>query len=193
MVKEAAKEDKFQQMSAIVAARVTVRLLWSLPYGGHNAISTGRNSYPATFSHLKEHLTRMNYKIEEVEGIGPTYGKKLSDAGVATTGALLTAGATRGARKKLAETTGISDKLILEWCNLADLMRVKGIGKQYAELLEAAGVDTIKELRKRKAGNTAAKMKEVNAVKKLARTSPSESMVARWIEAAKAMEPSIKY
>ena len=68
----------------------------------------------------------MNYKIEEVEGIGPSYGKKLNKAGVATTGALLKAGATRGARKKLAEATGISDKRILEWCNLADLMRVNG-------------------------------------------------------------------
>lgn len=135
----------------------------------------------------------MNYKIEEVEGIGPTYGKKLAAAGVATTGALLKAGATRAARGKLAEATGISDKLILEWCNLADLMRVNGIGKQFAELLEAAGVDTIKELRKRNAANVAAKMKEVNDAKKLARSTPSESMVARWIEAAKGMEPSIKY
>jgi len=135
----------------------------------------------------------MNYKIEEVEGIGPKYGKKLAAAGVGTTGALLKAGATRGARKKLAESTGISDKLILEWCNLADLMRVSGIGKQFAELLEAAGVDTIKELRKRNAANVAAKMKEVNAKKKLARSTPSESMVARWVAAAKGMEPSIKY
>ena len=135
----------------------------------------------------------MNYKIEEVEGIGPSYGKKLNAAGVATTGALLKAGATRGARKKLAEATGISDKRILEWCNLADLMRVNGIGKQFAELLEAAGVDTIKELRKRNAANVAAKMKEVNDKKKLARSTPSESMVGRWIEAAKGLEPSIKY
>ena len=135
----------------------------------------------------------MNYKIEEVEGIGPSYGKKLNKAGVATTGALLKAGATRGARKKLAEATGISDKRILEWCNLADLMRVNGIGKQFAELLEAAGVDTIKELRKRNAANVAAKMKEVNDKKKLARSTPSESMVSRWIAAAKGMEPSIKY
>jgi len=135
----------------------------------------------------------MNYKIEEVEGIGPKYGKKLAEAGVATTGALLKAGATRKGRSTLAESTGISDKLILEWCNLADLMRVSGIGKQFAELLEAAGVDTIKELRKRNAANVAAKMKEVNDAKKLARSTPSESMVARWVEAAKGMEPAIKY
>lgn len=135
----------------------------------------------------------MNYKIEEVEGIGPTYGKKLAAAGVGTTGALLKAGGTKAARGKLAAATGISEKLILEWCNLADLMRVNGIGKQFAELLEAAGVDTIKELRKRNAANVAAKMKEVNDAKKLARSTPSESMVARWIDAAKSMEPSIKY
>ena len=135
----------------------------------------------------------MNYKIEEVEGIGPSYGKKLVAAGVKTTGGLLKAGATRAGRGKLADATGISEKRILEWCNLADLMRVSGIGKQFAELLEAAGVDTIKELRGRNAANVAAKMKEVNDAKKLARSTPSESMVARWIAAAKGMEPAIKY
>ena len=135
----------------------------------------------------------MTYKIEEIEGIGPVYGAKLSAAGVKTTADLLREGAKPSGRKKLEAATGVSGKLILEWCNHADLMRLKGVGKQFAELLEAAGVDTIKELRKRKADNLAAKMKEVNAEKKLARVSPSEKSIARWIEEAKTTEPAISY
>ena len=135
----------------------------------------------------------MTYKIEEIEGIGPAYGAKLSEAGVKTTADLLREGAKPSGRKKLEAATGISGKMILEWCNHADLMRLKGVGKQFAELLEAAGVDTIKELRKRKADNLAAKMKEVNTAKKLARVSPSEKSIARWIEEAKTTEPAISY
>ncbi len=106
---------------------------------------------------------------------------------------MLKAGGSRKGRKDLAAATGISEKLILEWVNLADLMRVKGIGKQFAELLEASGVDTIKELRKRKASSLAAKMKEVNAAKKLSRTSPAESLIEKWIAQAKETEPAVTY
>ena len=135
----------------------------------------------------------MTYKIEEVEGIGPVYGKKLVAGGIKTTAGLLTAGGSRKGRKDLAASTGISEKLILEWVNLADLMRVKGIGKQFAELLEASGVDTIKELRKRKASSLAPKMKEVNAAKKLSRISPAESLIEKWIAQAKETEPAVTY
>ena len=83
--------------------------------------------------------------------------------------------------------------MILEWTNLADLMRIKGIGKQFSELLEAAGVDTVKELRNRNADNTAAKMAEVNAEKKLTRSVPAASMVANWVAQAKTMDPIIEY
>lgn len=135
----------------------------------------------------------MSYKIEEVEGIGPSYGAKLSAAGVLTTGALLKKAGGSGGRKALAQSTGISERLILTWVNLADLMRIKGIGKQFSELLEAAGVDTVKELQHRNAANLAAKMAEVNAEKKLTRSVPSESMVARWVEQAKQTTPSVTY
>ena len=135
----------------------------------------------------------MNYKIAEIEGIGEVYAGKLAVVGVKTTGALLKSGAKPAGRKKLAADTGIPEKMILKWCNLADLMRIKGIGKQFSELLEAAGVDTVKELRNRKADNLTAKMKEVNEAKKLARTSPALSLVESWVEAAKTIEPVLSY
>ena len=93
----------------------------------------------------------------------------------------------------MADETGISEKLVLEWTNLADLMRIKGIGKQFSELLEADGVQTGKELRNRNAENTAAQMAEVNAEKKLTRSVPAASMVADWVAQAKAMDPIIEY
>ncbi|MAW51504.1 MAG: ferredoxin [Geminicoccus sp.] len=135
----------------------------------------------------------MSYPIEEIEGIGPSYGAKLKTAGISSTNALLKACAKKSGRKKVADETGISEKLVLEWTNLADLMRIKGIGKQFSELLEAAGVDTVKELRNRNAENTAAKMAEVNAEKKLTRSVPAASMVADWVAQAKAMDPIIEY
>ena len=135
----------------------------------------------------------MNYKIEEIEGIGPAYSKKLAAAGVKTTGELLKRGGKPAGRKELESASGISGAQILKWCNLADLMRVSGVGKQYSELLEAAGVDTIKELRNRNASNLAAALKEVNAKKKLSRTSPAESMVQKWVAQAKRLAPAVTY
>ena len=135
----------------------------------------------------------MNYKIAEIEGVGDAYAAKLVAAGVKTTGALLKAGAKPAGRKKLAVDTGIPEKMILKWCNLADLMRISGIGKQFSELLEAAGVDTVKELKNRKPDNLAAKMKEVNDEKKLSRTSPAVSVVEGWVAQAKELPPGISY
>jgi len=135
----------------------------------------------------------MNYKIAEIEGVGDAYAAKLAAAGVKTTGGLLKAGAKPAGRKKLAADSGIPEKMILKWCNLADLMRINGIGKQFSELLEAAGVDTVKELRNRKPDNLAAKMKEVNDEKKLSRTSPALSIVEGWVEQAKKLDPAISY
>ncbi|MHA1554621.1 MAG: DUF4332 domain-containing protein, partial [Alphaproteobacteria bacterium] len=103
-----------------------------------------------------------SYPIEAIEGIGKVYGRKLAQVGIKTTGVLLGRAATPKGRKALAEESGIDDGRILKFANLADLMRVKGVAIQYSELLEAAGVDTVKELRNRRADNLYAKMAEVN-------------------------------
>lgn len=134
-----------------------------------------------------------SYSIETIEGIGPTMGKKLRKAGIKTTGGLLKAGAGKKGRADIAEASGISEDKIRDWCNMADLMRIKGVGEEYSELLEAAGVDTVKELRNRRADNLAAKMVEVNAKKKLVRQVPSEKMVERWVAQAKGLDPVMTY
>jgi len=135
----------------------------------------------------------MALNIEEVEGIGPVYAQKLNAAGIKTDADMLeTAGSPKG-RAELAAKTGISPALILKWAHHVDLMRISGVGPQYAELLEAAGVDTVKELAQRNAANLAAKLAEVNTQKKLSGTSPSASMVTDWIGEAKKLEPKITY
>ncbi|MCB9944407.1 MAG: DUF4332 domain-containing protein [Geminicoccaceae bacterium] len=135
----------------------------------------------------------MSQKIEHIEGIGESYGARLRAAGITTTRALLKACADRKGRKALAGETGLDEGRLLKWANMADLMRIKGIGKQFSELLEAAGVDTVKELRTRNAENLAAKMAEVNEQKKLTRAVPAEKMVAGWVEQAKQLPPAITY
>jgi len=132
-------------------------------------------------------------KIIEIEGIGPVYAEKLATAGIKTVEALLKAGASKKGRDQLVEQTGIEYARILKWTNMADLFRVRGVGEEYSELLEAAGVDTVKELRNRRADNLHAKMVEVNAEKKLVRALPALSMVERWIEHAKELDPVMTY
>lgn len=135
----------------------------------------------------------MSYSIAEIEGIGPAYAKKLQAAGIRTTDAYLERAKDPKGRKALAEETGIDDKRILKWANMADLMRIKGVGEEYSELLEAAGVDTVKELRNRNAENLAQKMREVNETKKLVRQVPAGSAVADWVEQAKSLPPMMSY
>jgi predicted flap endonuclease-1-like 5' DNA nuclease len=135
----------------------------------------------------------MAYKIAEIEGIGRSYGSKLSKAGITTTSDLLKHCGSANGRRQVAATCGLDEKQLLEWANLADLMRIRGIGKQFSELLEAAGVDTVKELRTRRADNLASKMKELNAKKKLTRATPSERQVASWIDQAKSMDGMITH
>jgi predicted flap endonuclease-1-like 5' DNA nuclease len=134
-----------------------------------------------------------SYKIEDIEGIGAKFGTKLLAAGVKTTNDLLKKGGDRKGRKALADATGISGKLILKWANHSDLMRISGVGPEFAELLEGSGVDTIKELRRRNAANLAVKMAEVKEKKKLTRAAPSEKVVTKWIAKAAEMEPKISY
>ena len=135
----------------------------------------------------------MAYKIEEIEGIGSVYAEKLETVGIKTTEELLDRAETKKGREKLAEETGISEKLILKWANHADLFRIKGIAGQFAELLEAAGVDTVKELRHRVPANLYAKLVEVNEARNLCNRVPAESEIARMVDQAKEMEPRMKY
>ncbi|MBS7652184.1 MAG: DUF4332 domain-containing protein [Candidatus Bathyarchaeia archaeon] len=132
-------------------------------------------------------------KIEKIEGIGPVYANKLLEVGIKTTDDLLNAGATRKGRKELSEKTGISEKLILEWVNLADLFRIKGVGEEYSDLLEEAGVDSVVELAKRVPENLYAKIIEVNNEKKLVRRPPTLNQVKNWIEQAKSLPRKVEY
>jgi predicted flap endonuclease-1-like 5' DNA nuclease len=132
-------------------------------------------------------------KLVDIEGVGEAYANKLAAAGIPTQEALLAAGATAKSRKDLAEQTGISEKLVLGWVNRVDLSRVKGIGEEYADLLEAAGVDTVPELAQRKPDNLCQKLAEVNEAKKLVRQLPTEAKVADWVEQAKALPRMVTY
>lgn len=135
----------------------------------------------------------MVYKVEEIEGIGTKYAEHLQAAGIKTTDDLLEACGSRKGRDDMAKQTGFSASQLLKWANLADLMRISGVGEEYSELLEAAGVDTVKELAARNAENLAAKMKEVNETKKLTRAVPAASQVQKWVDQAKAMDPAISH
>ena len=128
-----------------------------------------------------------------VEGIGPKYAEKLKGAGVASTEALLKAGATPKGRKELAEKADISDALILEWVNHVDLFRIKGVAEEYADLLEEAGVDTVVELAQRNPQNLTQKLAEINTAKNLVNRLPSEKMVEDWVAQAKALPRIITY
>jgi hypothetical protein len=135
----------------------------------------------------------MSYKVIDIEGVGEAYAAKLNDAGIETAEEFLEMCKTPAGRKSLGEKTDISSKLILKWANHTDLFRVPGIGPQFAELLEAAGVDTVKELRHRNSEALTAKLEEVNAEKKLTRRVPSVKEVEKMIEAAKELEPKMTY
>jgi predicted flap endonuclease-1-like 5' DNA nuclease len=133
-------------------------------------------------------------KIQDVEGIGPSFADKLSAAGVATTDDLLNRGATSGGRDKLSESTGISERLLLEWVNHADLMRIGGVGSEYADLLEAAGVDSAAELARRNAANLATTFQELDAARpNTVRQVPSEKTIEGWIEQAASLAKIVSH
>ena len=131
--------------------------------------------------------------LEKIEGIGKVHSKKLAQIGIKTTEALLKKGATPKGRKEIEGASGLGHKLILEWVNLADLFRIKGIAEEYSDLLEEAGVDTVVELAKRKADNLYKKVLEVNKKKKLVRRPPSAGMIADWVKQAKKLPRVVKY
>jgi predicted flap endonuclease-1-like 5' DNA nuclease len=134
-----------------------------------------------------------SYNIEEIEGIGPAFAARLRRLGIHTTDDLLKVAATRKGRQELALKSGFSTERILEWVNRADLMRVPGVGSEYSDLLEAGGVDTVKELRRRNAGNLHRALDKVNKRKKLVRRLPTLEEVQAWISAANKMKTIVKY
>lgn len=134
-----------------------------------------------------------NYKIVDIQGVGEVYAEKLIAAGIKDTDALLAKCAKPAGRKALAEETGISPKLILTWTNHVDLYRIQGIGPQFAELLEAAGVDTVKELKHRVPENLQAKLEEINAQKNLTNRVPAVKEVEKMIEQAKELPAAVEY
>lgn len=135
----------------------------------------------------------MSKTITMIEGIGPVYKEKLANAGISTVEALLTKGASKKGRKEIAEASGIGEGVILDWVNMADLFRVNGIASQFAELLKAAGVDTVKELRTRNPENLHKALTETNETKKLTRVVPALSQVEDFINQAKHLEPVVTH
>jgi hypothetical protein len=135
----------------------------------------------------------MSYPITDIEGIAGDVAATLKSAGIRSTGRLLEVARTVKGRKALADKTGFGEKQLLCWANVADRMRVKGISKEYAELLQAAGVDTVKELKYRNPANLAKAMADANKKRKMVRLLPSEKVVCRWIESAQKLPLKITY
>ena len=135
----------------------------------------------------------MNYPLTDIGGIDGEIAMRLRAAGVRSAGGLLAAGFNPKGRRELAEKTGLSEKQILCWANMADKLRVKGIGKEHAELLHAAGVETVRDLKYRNPANLAKAVAAANARRKLVRVLPSEKAVQRWIDNAKKLQMKIKY
>ena len=135
----------------------------------------------------------MAKKIADIEGIGPKYAAKLQKSGVRSVAGLLKACCDKKGRKAISEQSGIDASQLLKWANMADLYRIKGVGSEYSELLEASGVDTVKELRNRNADNLHAKMVEINGKKKLVRQLPSAKQVSDFVTQAKKLDPMITH
>ncbi len=132
-------------------------------------------------------------KIIDIEGIGPAHAAKLAKVGIRSVEGLLKNGASAKGRKEIADASGIDQTLVLEWVNRADLYRIKGVAKQYSDLLEKAGVDTVVELSKRVPANLYAKMVEVNQAKNLVNGMPGVKKVEGWIAQAKKLPRVVKY
>jgi predicted flap endonuclease-1-like 5' DNA nuclease len=133
------------------------------------------------------------YPINKIEGIGPAMKEKLAAASITNTKHLLEKCGSPKGRKEVSAATGLDEKQLLKWANMADLMRIKGVGEEFSELLEASGVDTVKELKTRRADALTAKMAEVNGAKKLVRRVPTLNEVTSWIAMAATLEPKITH
>jgi predicted flap endonuclease-1-like 5' DNA nuclease len=162
---------------------------------GHQAPETVKTvrRYEVTLQAERKGQNEMSYKIQEIEGIGPSYAEKLMVAKIKTTNDLLKYCCDAKGRVSVSARTGVGEPQLLKWANMADLMRVSGIGSEFSELLEAAGVDTVKELRMRNADNLSEKMREVNAARRLTRTTPSAKTVQKWISHAAGLSPVITH
>ena len=134
-----------------------------------------------------------NNKIEELEGIDSGSGEKFRHVGITTTDKLLASTKTKKQRAELAASTGIPEKQILRFANMADLFRINGVGKEFAELLEAAGVDTVPDLAQRNAENLTAKMEELNKAEKHAGRTPTVAEVGKWINEAASLPRILEY
>ncbi|UCD62917.1 MAG: DUF4332 domain-containing protein [Candidatus Zixiibacteriota bacterium] len=132
-------------------------------------------------------------KLMRIEGIGSTQIKKLKTVGITTTEALLEKGATPQGRQELCQTTGIGEKQILRWVNLSDLFRIKGVGEEYSDLLEAAGIDSVPEMANRNPQNLHETLVTINQNKKLVRQVPSQTTIANWVEHARNLPRIINY
>ena len=141
---------------------------------------------------IEEYVTS-SARVIEIEGIGKTYARSLNNAGIKTTDELLDAGSTKQGRKELAEKTGINENIILEWVNMADLFRVKGIGEEYSDLLKEAGISTVVELARRNPENLHNTIVGVNEAKKLVRRTPTLNQTEDWIEQAKTLPRKVEY
>lgn len=135
----------------------------------------------------------MAYNITEIESIGPATAAKMEKASIKTVEQLMEQAHSKAGRKKVSELTGIGESQLLTYVNMGDLMRIKGVGGEFSELLQASGVDTVKELRTRNAANLEAKMNEVNAVKKLTRRVPTETQLQKFIDLAKELDPMVTH
>jgi predicted flap endonuclease-1-like 5' DNA nuclease len=133
----------------------------------------------------------MTYRIDKIEGIGPVYRAKLEAVGIGTTDALLAQCGERDARRMIAAASGLREAQLLKWVNIADLMRLNGVGKEFSQLLDAAGVDTVRQLRMREPETLCAKLGEINTMKRLARRTPALQDVHQWVSEAKEMEPRV--
>jgi len=135
----------------------------------------------------------MSYALMDIRGIGPLMADKLKKVGIRTTAKLLETAASAKGRKELAAKIGVDEKTVLRWANLVDRMRIKGIGEDYATLLQEVGVDTVKELKHRNVAKLASAMREANKKNKKVRLLPSERRVQRWVDQAKQLSLKITY